>query len=524
MLFHTCKISRTDVDNSLVADVGWIDRHRETATAAACISLGAVAGALARMVLAQVFGEACANPGTVGWLSAGAPLCVTVNGAVSQQGGMVFSDLPSNMVGCFLMGLFQDGNVLGLATPMAIAWLPPRHAFQTANVWHIAFKTGFCGSLTTLSSWNSAMVVLMFGIPRQTAVWSAIFGYIIGIETALGSFVFGCTVARVLHRWMCPVLAAEADACHIKREQGVHLNRLLPDFERRFLHSLDIHETEGSAELYSVGRIDSLRRWRSCTVEARRVGNPLLPTLLDIENALFVSFIKIPPESESIARAEGWDLESLLEYVSDKESDLKLLPSLTTTASFRASIISGIGEPWWTQLPFVSTLLFGVVILLVCGLILVNARTATAITNRTMIFAMLIAPSGALARWKLSPLNGNCTFLPPSWQWLPLGTMIANIVGSIVSIVSVSVEYRLEVGYDFDVTNFWSIGTLRAVKIGFAGCLTTVSTFVAEINGFMRENKPNHAYTYMLTTLGICCVIASAIYACIAYFPKLHML
>jgi hypothetical protein len=41
------------------------------------IALFAILGALLRIIIAQLFGEACANPGTVAWLSAGEPLCVT---------------------------------------------------------------------------------------------------------------------------------------------------------------------------------------------------------------------------------------------------------------------------------------------------------------------------------------------------------------------------------------------------------------------------------------------------------------
>lgn len=320
-------------------------------------------------------------------------------------------------------------------------------------------------------------------------------------------------MARMLHRWVCPVLGAEADACRVRREQGVYLNRDLPDFERRFLHDLQVHNTAGSAELYPMTRIDCLTRWRASTVEARRVGSPLLPTLLAVENAVFLHHGPIPPEAESVARAEGWEVDSLLEYVADKDTDLSSLPSITsTTASMRGV---PLGEPRWMQLPFAATLLAVVMALLVTGLVLVDAQTAAAVTNRTMIYAMLIAPTGALLRWKLSGLNGNCTFLPEEWQWLPVGTFTANIVGSIVSIVAVAIEYRLD-NSNFDVEDFWAIGTIRAVKVGFAGCLTTVSTFVAEISGFMH-NKTNHAYPYILTTLCTACFLSCLIFGCIVY-------
>jgi fluoride exporter len=489
-------------------------RKDETTLITACyISLAAICGVLLRIIIAQLFGEACANPGTIGWLSAGAPLCVTKDGSTTQQGGIIFADLPSNLLGSFLMGLFQDGTVLGLAIPMAIAWLPTNHSFQKATVLHVALKTGFCGSLTTYSSWNSEMVVLIFGTgtPFKTRVWSALFGYIIGMETSLGSYVCGCAFARFLHRYACPVLAAEADASHAKRDEGVHINRNLPDFERRFLSRLEMQNENGSAELYPMSRIDCLERWRASTVEIRRVGNICLPVLLDIENAVFVERRLIPPEAELIAREQGWDIDSLLDYITDKECDLRSLPSVTSSASKHGMTKYDVSESPYMQLSLVATLLAVVFAVLLFGLIFVNAPNAFAITYRTMIYSMLIAPTGALLRWNLSGLNGGkCTLLPEAWRWLPAGTFAANVIGSLVSITAIALEYRLQnsSNISFDATNFWSIGTIRAMKVGFAGCLTTVLTFVAEVSGFM-QSRNNHAYPYILTSLCTSCLLSS---------------
>ena len=55
------------------------------------MSLFAILGAFLRIVVAQLFGEECANPGTVGWLKAGSPLCVTADGNAGRLGGIVFA-------------------------------------------------------------------------------------------------------------------------------------------------------------------------------------------------------------------------------------------------------------------------------------------------------------------------------------------------------------------------------------------------------------------------------------------------
>ena len=117
------------------------------------LSIFAIFGSFLRIIIAQLFGQECANPGTVGWLAASSPLCVTADGDTNRSGGIIFADLPSNILGCFFMGLLQDGNALGLPVNMPIAWLNEAHVFQSMTILHLGLKTGFCGSLTTFSSW-----------------------------------------------------------------------------------------------------------------------------------------------------------------------------------------------------------------------------------------------------------------------------------------------------------------------------------------------------------------------------------
>ena len=117
------------------------------------LSLAAMAGTLLRLVLAQVFGQACSNPGTVGYIKDEAVLCVTSSGETTQNDGIIFADLPANLLGCFIMGLLQDGTNLGLAIPVPLALVAPWHTFQAYSVFHLALRTGFCGSLTTFSAW-----------------------------------------------------------------------------------------------------------------------------------------------------------------------------------------------------------------------------------------------------------------------------------------------------------------------------------------------------------------------------------
>jgi len=93
------------------------------------------------------------------------------------------------------------------------------------------------------------MVVMLCGGRRATALgysqWmSALWGYLVGIYAALQSYQFGVAVAFALSRWYNPHLAREADRIIDKKAIGVLIHRDLPDFERRFLHSIVLESNQ----------------------------------------------------------------------------------------------------------------------------------------------------------------------------------------------------------------------------------------------------------------------------------------
>jgi len=461
----------------------------------AYMAVFAILGAAFRILFAQLFGDECANPGTVGWLAASSPLCVTADGQAVREGGIIFADLPANMIGSFIMGMMQTTAALGLPGSIPIAWTSVDSWFQGCDVIHLAIRTGFCGSLTTFSSWNSAMVVLLFGTGTDftvvTQILRTLFGYIIGMETALGSFVFGKKVAEWFYRWKDPELAVEGTAASEKEKQGVYINPKLPTFERRFLPDLDIPGLDTGIE---YERLDKLCKWRHSTENARRVGHGDLHHLNEIEETLLVQKDELPKMLEEVAIDRGWDLQSLLFWTRGAEvSVARPTPNNSFLFTNTWSII----------------IIFCVYLLLGTALVLIKHDQSTYDeTYRTMVYSLLLAPLGALLRWYLSGFNGK-------WLWVPAGTLAANIIGSMVSITAISLEYVSP------VKGFWRISTLRAIKVGFSGSLTTVSTFVAEVHGFSQERKTqDKSYLYIVSTLVSACAVASIIYASICH-PKL---
>lgn len=99
----------------------------------------------------------------------------------------------------------------------------------------------------------------------------------------------------------------------------------------------------------------------------------------------------------------------------------------------------------------------------------------------TAIFACVFAPLGTLARFYLAMyLNSR----RPSF---PLGTFAANVLGTVV------------LGMAWDIAHSSASGggvigcqVLQGVEDGFCGCLTTISTWVAELSSLRRRS----AYIY----------------------------
>jgi fluoride exporter len=454
-----------------------LEQSKHIATIA-YMSIFAILGTLARIIIAQIFGEECRNPGTVGWLAASSPLCVTSSGSAESEGGIIFADLPANILGSFIMGMLQSTSSLGMPFNFPIAWVSPDSWFQELEVIHLAMRTGFCGSLTTFSSWNSAMVILTLGTgsSRTTEIVSALLGYFIGMETALGAFVFGKKVAEWIFRARNPEHWQEVLAIRVAAQKGTHVSMDLPDFERRFLADLNLDNLGNDM---NQDHLAYLERWRISTHEARKIGHSDLECLNKIERQFLIERdLTTEKEYQDYCMTKGWDLRSLMVWSDQRQS---ILPQLGVNNFL---LLSSFGAVF-------------VIILyafLVTNLIVNNGTTAYSVTSKTIVFALLWSPPGALLRWKLgSSWNGS---LKADWSWFPIGTWAANIIGSMVSITAIAVEYISPGG------GFWIVGTLRSVKVGFAGSLTTVSTFVAEIQGMTsKAETQDKGYIYIILTL-----------------------
>ncbi|KAJ9602018.1 hypothetical protein H2200_013378 [Cladophialophora chaetospira] len=108
-------------------------------------------------------------------------------------------------------------------------------------------------------------------------------------------------------------------------------------------------------------------------------------------------------------------------------------------------------------------------------------------------FALVFAPPGALVRFYLSKhLNARI----PAF---PLGTFIVNIFGTVIEGMSMDLQHSSTIMAKVTGSNAVPCAVLEGVVLGFCGCTTTVSTWVAELNGLRRR----HAWSYGLPSVAI---------------------
>ena len=105
------------------------------------------------------------------------------------------------------------------------------------------------------------------------------------------------------------------------------------------------------------------------------------------------------------------------------------------------------------------------------------------------IFALVFAPVGCLARFYISIV------LNPRLPSFPLGTFAVNILGTLCLGVFYDLQ-RVPLPETFAGESRAMCQILQGLEDGFCGCLTTISTWVAELKGLQRW----HSYIYGLAS------------------------
>lgn len=96
------------------------------------------------------------------------------------------------MLGSFIIGLFANSFVLGVASEKSVAVLPAQHPWQSNTELQVGIRTGYCGSLTTFGTW---MAYAITDAANNNQWLIAVFQLIVGLYAATCSYVLGTHAA-----------------------------------------------------------------------------------------------------------------------------------------------------------------------------------------------------------------------------------------------------------------------------------------------------------------------------------------
>ncbi|RDW88528.1 hypothetical protein BP6252_00560 [Coleophoma cylindrospora] len=129
------------------------------------------------------------------------------------------------------------------------------------------------------------------------------------------------------------------------------------------------------------------------------------------------------------------------------------------------------------------------------GAILLAIFPPDAVTWRgRAVFALVFAPVGCLIRFYAS------LFLNRRIASFPLGTFVVNIFGTMI----------LGLSYDLQHVPLGGVigcQVLQGIEDGFCGCLTTVSTWIGELDGLRRSNAYRYGTASVVVALSSLIVI-----------------
>ncbi|CAK0780113.1 hypothetical protein CVIRNUC_004940 [Coccomyxa viridis] len=453
------------------------ERARELTVVLIHLAFWSQLGVLTRIYLDRFFSDGCR--GTWG-------LCLTSDGTHHRSLGAYFTDLPPNILGSFIMGLFAASGSLGLPQKKELAILPESSSWQAAPELHIGLRTGYCGSLTTFASWEYSLVTsLIGGLGKQGGQWAEfLWGLIIGLQLSLASYVFGQHCALCIDYYLVPGGAAEADLEFRSQEQIHDVEEVrrgrLSEEERALERDYDV---DGTA---SADDREGDDRWLTQQSPSQDM------------------------QDRDTAHENGRTAPQSLNVQSSRPEKSK--EEKSTDKPQRLGTVLWLGDFLWQadgKFPFhrktnlAVIAMTGLMTALFIALTVLD-REPQHQARRGQWLAVLLGPFGCTTRWLLSKTNYK---LRGRWNWLPVGTFAANMLGCLVDYILGGVNAR--VGNE----GYWGSIVTYAIRTGCSGALSTVSTFVAEVHGQLKMVPEKlRGYTYSVGSL-----LAGALLGVIVY-------
>ena len=348
------------------------------------------------------------------------------------------------MLGTFIIGLVGTSAMVKLDEAKAVAVLGPDHPWQRNVALQVGIRTGLCGSITTFSSWMlEAMQTCLTGNQWLTGIGQIV----VGLACVVVSYSFGIQCALLIHH-------------HLWREDAMEDEML--SFQRK-------------SASFVFGR---------ATERPGSFGRDLEDQELDLPRQQPLDKSEIQAGDYTGDGAEGVPTKRMEDgkAVRDAEEDKGEGEAKDAVVVQKQGVFKRRTE---------QVALLGLVLLTVGSCFGVAYETEHSWIRRIWL-AVLFAPFGCILRWMLAKLNYSLR--AARFKWVPVGTLAANWTGAVVDFVLAAVMIRSSPGY-------WGSLIIGAIEDGFCGCLTTVSTLIAEIMTFADLLPFSvRVYTYATTT------------------------
>ncbi|PRW44982.1 Camphor resistance family isoform 1 [Chlorella sorokiniana] len=442
--------------------------------------------------------------------------------------GVWFRDLPANLLGSFIIGLFAASSSAGLAVDKALVLLPPDHPWQQNFELQIGIRTGYCGSLTTFASWNLELVTL--GVVQ--AKWGqAVAGYFVGMCGALVAYCVGLHAALLVDRWISKDRNVLAELAQYRSKEVQYISGQLDQLDGAGEQLMEQAEPDIPRILPDPQARASLRQALSTGLELQTFQTATSSLLMEAEPDLpriTPSRISPTPSAAGAAGAAGAAAEAAEQGAGAQPSPFDAAQQPDGLRQRQHRQPSGLppGKPSPNLLPSVAqpdqrltAASFGESLrgyrtdgLALLLLLALTAALATGVGVqsdhewlRTIWMCCLLGPFGCTLRWWLSRWNYK---LPGALAWFPAGTFAANMLGTTTDFSLQCVLQRRG-----SALGYWGTLMIESVITGFNGSLTTVSTFITEVVKFADAIPDNfRAYTYTLLSLGCGFALGIAIY------------
>ncbi|GER37756.1 camphor resistance CrcB family protein [Striga asiatica] len=126
--------------------------------------------------------------------------------------------------------------------------------------------------------------------------------------------------------------------------------------------------------------------------------------------------------------------------------------------------------------------------------------------NRAQLFlGCLVGPFGVWARWFLARFNGRGLGKNGMAKWMPFGTLAANVIAACAMAALANLKKAVK------TKNCDTVAS--GIQLGLLGCLSSVSTFVAEFHAMRESDCPWRAYAYATITFFVSFVLGTLIYS-----------